>query len=146
MKRKMKLFDIAFLCFVLCGCNNQNKYNYSKYYEYSNYPGKGALNIFCWKEWFEWNTCLYPETSSGLYQKEWINDLQNNLPCPVDIMKDIIANDLKKNPEHLYTVCIVDKPVNDVGIKQPMKEIDSEKYYFLYDKLGLERKTVFYLK
>lgn len=146
MKKRFKMLHLLALLISLSGCNNQKQYDYSQYYKYTSTSGKGIFTIYCWKEFFDWNTFLDVGTSSGLCFKERINQLQNDLPCPIDTMKEILATDDKIDKIHFYAVCVVQKPVKDDGMMQSFKGKESEKYKFLNDRLGLKNNPVFYLE
>lgn len=142
MKKKFKLLTFLSLSLFLFSCgNNKKEYDYSSYYEYGNVTGEPIIMVFCWKEYFDWYSCLIQSNSSMNFYYKDIEILQNKLPCKIETMKIIIGSNLEKNPNQEYLVVYTTKPVNSDATLFWSNE-NENKYAFLYDELNIKRSIL----
>ncbi len=136
MKKHFKLLSILPVLLTLCSCKNNKSYDYSRYYAKNN-VGAWAY-LFCWKEWFQWNSCIIGCGSSGIVLDEWVSELQNDLPCPIETMKEIIAENKKIAPNGAYLLCIVDKPAVNATSNFYITKNNYNEFMYLYNYLEIE--------
>lgn len=137
MKKHLKFLSILPILLTLCSCDNKKQYDYSRYYSKNN--DEGWVYLFCWKEWFQWNTCILGVYSIGYVKAERIIECQYNYPCPIEVMKEIIKKNKKVAPKLRYLICIVDKPaIDDTYIYYTITEFNYNEFMYLYNFLEIE--------
>ena len=129
MKLKIKAIFLLLLNIVtLTSCKSNDLNDYSLYYSYSK-EVKG-LEVYCWKKEASWYSCLLPGTNR-LKTVDEVQWLQDNLPCPINKMCEILDTILEENEKEYCFVCIVSVPPkaeelnhvpNDNGILRWLRE------------------------
>lgn len=108
MKLKTKAIFLLLLNIVtLTSCKSNDLNDYSLYYSYSG-EGKG-LEVYCWEKETSWYSGLLPGTNR-LKTVDEVQWLQDNLPCPINKMCEILDTILEENEKEYCFVCIVSVP------------------------------------
>lgn len=133
MKLKTKAIFLLLLNIVtLTSCKSNDLYDYSLYYSY-NGEGKG-LEVYCWKQETSWYSGLLPGTNrlKTVNEVQW---LQDNLPCPINKMCEILDTILEEDEKEYCFVCIVSVPPKVEELNHPSN--DSETLQWLRKQLDL---------
>lgn len=138
MKKHLKFLLILPILVTLGSCNNKKQYDYSSYY--AKYNVQCSVDLFCWKEWFQWNSCIIEFGSIGYFYPEDVVEFQYNLPCPLETMKEIIKKNKEVNPQQSYIIYIVDKPANEKRCDYMITEKNYNELMYLYNYLEIEPK------
>lgn len=113
----------------LYSCGNKVNYDYSIYYSYKgNLKG---IEVYCWDDNNGWNSGILPGTNrvKTIDEVKW---LQDNLPCPLSRMKEIL-NEYKT--EGIGLICIVDVPPS--ALNYDVTEDNKDDYIYVCDQLGI---------
>lgn len=102
------------------------------YYSYSG-EGKG-LEVHCWKQEASWYSGLLPRTNR-LKTVDEVQWLQDNLPCPINKMCEILDTILEENEKEYCFVYIVSIPPKAEELKHTSN--DSETLRWLREQLDL---------
>lgn len=124
-----KLVFIPLVLLFGCFKPNVNAYDYSLYESY-----KGSLKgveIYCWKDSDIWYSGILPGTNRIKFAEE-VNYLQNNLPCPLGKMKEILSGYAKRE---IGLICITTKPVEILDYLITEENID--EYRYVCEQLGI---------
>ncbi len=130
------LLTLSSLTFLFsCKNNNDDLEKFSLYYSYKD-SFKG-IEIYCWEQEEKWYTGILPGTNRFKFPEE-VSYLQDNLPCPIKTMKEILLTYSKKERKEAF-VCIVSVPPREEELYHGNEfEYFSEELYFLvYSELGL---------
>lgn len=126
--KKLVLIPLVFLF----GCSESNYESYD-YTLYESYKGNmKGVEVYCWNDSDVWYSGLLPGTNRIKYAEE-VNYLQNNLPCPLKKMKEIL-NDYNK--DEIGLICITTKPVETLDYLITEKNID--EYVYVCEQLGID--------
>lgn len=115
MKKIITMFILLFIAFILVGCEdykgpgtNDLIYHaeYGTYYQYK-YAMKG-IELYCFEKDDEYYCCLMGGTNR-LKTLEEIKQLQDELPCPVSVMKDILLTYPAQDRKNI-TIMVVSNP------------------------------------
>lgn len=108
MKLKTKARFLLLLNIVtLTSCKSNDLNDYSLYYSYIG-EGKG-LEVYCWKKEASWYSGLLPGTNR-LKTVDEVERLQDNLPCPINKMCEILDTILEEYEKKYCFVYIVSVP------------------------------------
>lgn len=129
MKFLKKLVFIPLVFLFGCSGNNFNSYDYGLYESYKG--NMKGVEIYCWKDSNVWYSGLLPGTNRIKFNGE-VNYLQNNLPCPLKIMKKILSD---YNEEEIGLLCITTKPVEVLDYLITEKNIN--EYRYVCEQLGI---------
>lgn len=133
MKLKTKSVFLLLLSMVaLSSCKSNNNNDYSLYYSYSG-EGKG-VEVYCWEKGNSWYSGLLPGTNR-LKKIEEVQWIQDNLPCPINKMREILDTILEEEEKKHTFVCIVSTPPKDEELKHEFN--DSETLRWLLKQLDL---------
>ena len=133
MKLKTKAIFLLLLNIVtLTSCKSNDLNDYSLYYSYSG-EGKG-LEVYCREKEASWYSGLLPGTNR-LKTVDEVQRLQDNLPCPINKMCEILDTILEENEKEYCFVCIVSVPPKVEELNHPSN--DSETLRWLREQLDL---------
>ncbi len=133
MKSKTKTIFLLLLNMVaLSSCRSNKNDDYSLYYSYSG-KGKG-VEVYCWEKYNTWYLGLLPGTTR-LKSPEEVQWLQDNLPCPIYKMREILDTILEQSEKRYTFVCIVSTPPKVEELNHEPN--DSEALQWLCRQLGL---------
>lgn len=130
--RKIGTTLLLFTTFCLFGCtsNEKEKYDYSLY---SSYVGNmKGIEVYCWETDENWYSGVLPGTNR-MKQIDEIVWIQDNLPCPLKTMKQILL-DYPKN--EIGLIVIVDVP--PVSWDGRITEDNKESYAYVCEQLGID--------
>lgn len=130
----MKFLEkIVFIPLVfLFGCTESNYDSYD-YALYKSYKGSmKGVEIYCWNDSDAWYSGLLPGTNR-IKSAEEVNYLQNNLPCPLKTMKEILSD---YNKDEIGLICITTKPVEVLDYLITEKNIN--EYHYVCEQLGID--------
>ena len=140
MKRLSKISAVVLLFLIVlcfCGCG---KYDYTPYYHMVS-KGGGGPNIYAWQiDDGSWRCAAFHDLNRGISKKE-LAYFQNELPCPLNEMKNILKTYSEKARENV-TVFVVEY-IKGESSDRYFSEFISDKdipeiYRFLYTELGLQ--------
>lgn len=128
MKKILKILSILSIL-ASYGCSTEGTYDYSLYYSYrGNMKG---IEVYCWNKKGSWYSGILLGTNMAKLPKDVIW-LQENLPCPLNTMKDILAT----YPQgEIGLICIVDLPATKL-----IYRITDEKkgdYEYVCEQMGI---------
>lgn len=133
MKLKTKAIFLLLLNMVaLSSCKSNDNNDYSLYYSYSG-EGKG-VEVYCWEKDDSWYSGLLPGTNR-LKTPEEVQWLQDNLPCPINKMREILDTILEEKEKEYSFVCIVSIPPKVEELNHESN--DSETLQWLLEQLDL---------
>lgn len=133
MQSKTKAIFLLLLNIVtLTSCKSNDLNDYSLYYSYSG-EAKG-LEVYCRKKEAFWYSGLLPGTN-GLKTVDEVQWLQDNLPCPINKMCEILDTILEENEKEYCFVYIVSVPPKAEELNHPSN--DSETLRWLREQLDL---------
>ena len=133
MKLKTKAIFLLLLNIVtLTSCKSNDLNDCSLYYSYSG-EGKG-LEVYCWKKEASWYSGLLPGTNR-LKTVDEVQRLQDNLPCPINKMCEILDTILEENEKEYCFVYIVSVPPKVEELNHSPN--DSETLRWLREQLDL---------
>ena len=117
----------------------KNQEKYSLYYSYGDVPSHitWGVEIYCWESLDGWESGILPITSRCKTPEE-VEWLQDNLPCSINVMKDILSsfsNERRNNSE----VFVVSIPPKEEELTHDSDLIlnNKETYRMLYKRLGI---------
>lgn len=118
------------------GRNSNDSEDFSLYYSYKD--NMKGIDVYCWKQQEGWYSGILPGTNRLKTPSE-IEWLQDNLPCPIKKMKEILGTYDDTSREHAF-VCIVSNPPKEEELTHDVQLIYSnlDTYEWLYSQLGLE--------
>lgn len=128
----MKKIGTAILLTAVClsGCtpNEKETYDYSLYRSYvGNMKG---IELYCWETNDNWYSGLLPGTNR-VKRYEEVVWLQDNLPCPLKTMKQILL-DYPKPPR----IIVVDVPPTTWNGR--INDSNYASYVYVCEQLGLD--------
>lgn len=133
MKLKTKAIFLLLLNMVaLSSCKSNDNNDYSLYYSYSG-EGKG-VEVYCLEKDYSWYSGLLPGTNR-LKTPEEVQWLQDNLPCPINKMREILDTILEEKEKEYSFVCIVSIPPKVEELNHESN--DSETLQWLLEQLDL---------
>lgn len=118
----------------------KNQEKYALYYSYiDNDPSHaaGVFEIYCWESLDGWECGILPTTSRLKYPDE-VEWMQDNLPCPLNTMKEILRS-YPDRTRKCSTVYVVSIPPKEEELTHDTALVlkDKETYRMLYKKLGI---------
>lgn len=133
---------------MLMGCSSasQNTVPFHPGYEtyYSRSASENPLGVYAWQIDDEWYTGIYALTMSTLPRSSMVQILQDEMPCPLEIMKDILQ--LNRAASEMYrgywsrpSLFIVSTPPTDeecIGQANTPEEMPYT-YIYLFMALGI---------
>ncbi len=132
----MKKIGTAILLTAVClsGCTPNEKeeeaYDYSLYRSYvGNMKG---IEVYCWEKDENWYSGIMPGTNRAKRYEEVVW-LQDNLPCPIKTMKQILL-DYPKN--EIAAIIVVDVP--PIGWNGRITDDNYESYVYVCEQLGVD--------
>ena len=137
---KFFIFSLLISLTFLTGCSSikisQDSNDYSLYYSFlDNMKG---IEIYCWTQESDWYTGILPGTNRIKITDE-IEWLQQNLPCPILKMKEILKSYDEASRDNAF-VCVVSSPPKSEELRQGTQAIydNYNTYKWLYNQLGLD--------
>ena len=144
MKKMFVIVLLMILGISLIGCNNvqndlsKDTLSYPEYEEYYKYKGafKG-VEIYCFEKDGKYYSILMPGTNR-LKSVGEVKELQDNLPCPVEIMKEILATYSEDDRKNVF-VTIVSNPPTEAELSHSVENTEENKKLLILmrEKLGL---------
>ncbi len=151
VSKKKGLSLLIFLFVVLCAVGGKigydvqtkkkNKEKYALYYSYfEDYDPShiaGLVEIYCWESLDGWEGGILTLTDRSKTPEE-VEWMQDNLPCPLNIMKDILRSYPERTRKNsgIYVVGI--PPKEEELVYNTNKVLNNkETYLMLYKKLDL---------
>lgn len=130
MRKLSKILSMGLLLGSMTSCTN-NGVNYDLYRSYHD-TAKG-LEVYCWKYDDTWYSGILPGTNrfKNVEEVQW---LQDNLPCPLNTMSDIL-DEYKENNESIG-VFIVSVPPKEAELFH--EPDNSDDYRWVIQQLKLE--------
>ena len=133
MKKIAKLFFIGFALISLCGC--EKSYDYSIYY-YSYKYNQDGIEIYCWQNNKDWYSGILSVTDRAKAPEE-VEELQENLPCPLITMGEILE-DYPKEIIDCARVIVTSVPPQGHELGGWIDENNIDSYVYVYEQLNLE--------
>jgi len=132
VKKIAKLFFIGFTLISLCGCGE--KYDYSLYYSYKD--SLKGIEIYCWQNNNDWASGILMGTDRAKAPEE-VEWLQDNLPCPLNTMREILE-DYPKEIIDFARVIVTSVPPQEHELGGWIDENNIYSYVYVYEQLNLE--------
>jgi len=116
MKKIITMFILLFISFILVGCEYYKSpgtsdliyhAKYERYYQYKN--AMKGIELYCFEKDSEYYCCLMGGTNR-LKTVDEIKQLQDELPCPVSIMKDILLTYSALDRENIVIIVTSNPP------------------------------------
>lgn len=118
------------VCLSGCTPNEKETYDYSLYRSYvGNMKG---IEVYCWEKDENWYSGLLPGTNR-VKRYEEIVWLQDNLPCPLKTMKQILLDYPKSD---IGRIIVVDVP--PTGWNGRINDSNYESYVYVCEQLGID--------
>lgn len=132
MKKIAKLFFVGFAIISLCGCGTS--YDYSLYYSYED--SQKGIEIYCWQNNNDWASGILMGTDRAKAPEE-VKELQDNLPCPLNTMREILE-DYPKEIIDYARVIVTSVPPQRHELGGWIDENNIYSYVYVYEQLNLE--------
>lgn len=121
----------SLLVFTLSSCGQE--YDYSSYY---NVPTGKGIEVYCWQTDNSWASGILMGTNRAKAPEE-VEELQDNLPCTLDTMREILE-DYPKEITDCARVIVVSVPPQGHELGGWIDESNIDSYIYVYEQLNLE--------
>lgn len=126
-----RLFKLSLLCLTSVSLFSCKTMDYSLYYSYVG--SMKGVEVYCWKNHDTWYSGILPGTNR-LKDVEEVSWLQDNLPCPLNKMSDIL--DVYKENNDGISVIIVSNPPKEEELHHTPDFSDT--YLWVIEQLELK--------
>ena len=138
MKKRLLAIMAMLFCVLALSCNSKNvDEKYEEYYKYQD--SLKGIEIYVWKEEHGFE-CVLTSGSNRIKSVDEIKKLQDELPCPIDVMKEILKS--YKDVNDKTYVALVSNPVKQEELchlenASDLKE--NEEFLEVLVKLGIDK-------
>jgi len=137
MRKTLNKLSILLSSLFLVSCNPIStiplETKYAKYYEFNRF---GRCEIYCWKKESDWESGLLERTDRNKTIEE-VKWLQDELPCPILYMRDILDTFGAASRQFLRIYIVSLPPKSEELLRVIDLENHRYDYIYLYNVLDL---------